>query len=443
MIFMVDEFLELGVTGINRFGNDVAEEWLRDLSGKKGIKVYKEMRDNDPVIGAILFAIKSFCRSVTWRVEPAGGEPDQLDDAELIRSCMYDMSHTWQALISQILSEMLPMGRSYHEIVYKRRLGPDQKDGSKRSKYADGKIGWRKLPVRSATTCEGWRWGPDGSLQGMIQQAPPDYKTSFIPIEKALLFRTDEDLDNPEGRSVLRNAYSPWHYKVNIERFEAIGIEKDAVGIAVAWVPPKVAAPPANDPDRAALIQARDTFRNLVKGLKRHTKDGILMPLSYDKDGQKVYDLTLLQGASRQVGPNASETIQRHETRMMQSVLAEFMMLGVQKAGGSYALSQDKTDYFSMAVTGYLDEIAEVMSYHAIPRLMALNGRRSGDYPTIVHSEVKRVDPSKLATVIQALSGAGMPLFPSPDGSLENWILSELGMPEINFEEAGEGNGEE
>jgi len=142
---MVDEFLELGVTGINRFGNEVAEEWLRDLSGKKGIKVYKEMRDNDPVIGAILFAVKSFCRSVKWRVEPAGGEPDQLDDAVLVKSCMYDMSHTWQAFISQILSEMLPMGRSYHEIVYKRRLGPDQKDGSKRSKYADGKTRLAKV----------------------------------------------------------------------------------------------------------------------------------------------------------------------------------------------------------------------------------------------------------------------------------------------------------
>jgi hypothetical protein len=83
------------------------------------------------------------------------------------------------------------------------------------------------------------------------------------------------------------------------------------------------------------------------------------------------------------------------------------------------------------------------MSYHAIPRLMALNGRRSGDYPTIVHSEVKRVDPSKLATVIQALSGAGMPLFPSPDGTMENWVLSELGMPEMDFEEMDEGDGEE
>ena len=36
--------------------------------------------------------------------------------------------------------------------VYKRRLGPWQKDPKKRSKHEDGLIGWRKMPIRAQET---------------------------------------------------------------------------------------------------------------------------------------------------------------------------------------------------------------------------------------------------------------------------------------------------
>jgi hypothetical protein len=43
----------------------VYEEWLKDLQGIKGVKIYKEMRDNDPICGAIMFAIEMLIRQVT------------------------------------------------------------------------------------------------------------------------------------------------------------------------------------------------------------------------------------------------------------------------------------------------------------------------------------------------------------------------------------------
>jgi len=65
----MDTFIETGKTGLNRWGGTVEEEWLPDLQGMKAIKKYKEMRDNDPIIGAILFAIKMLCRQADWHVE--------------------------------------------------------------------------------------------------------------------------------------------------------------------------------------------------------------------------------------------------------------------------------------------------------------------------------------------------------------------------------------
>lgn len=433
----IDIYQELGVTGLRRFGNDVAEEWLRELSGQAGVNVYREMSDNDPMIGALLFTIKSFCRSVKWYMEPGGESSGDKEVSEFVDSCRNDMSHSWQALISQILSAVLPYGWAYHELIYKQRLGQKQKDGTKRSKFDDGYIGWRKIPIRAASSLNGWKWAPDGSLEGMYQQGPPDYNITFIPLQKALLFRTDEDLDSPEGRSILRTAYKPWYFKTHIEEFEAIGVERDSVGMPIFWAPASITNPAPGD---TKAVAARDAARNLVKGLKRDDKEGILMPLVYDKDGRKLYDLTLLSGQSR-APVNAEQIIQRYDTRIAQTALAEFIMLGVQRSGGSYALSEDKTDYFSLAVTGLLDEIAEVFNSHAIPRLLALNPLKFDNFPTLVHSDVKRVDPGRLANVIRLLTGSGMKFTPE----LEKWVLNAMGMPEPNEDvskpEADDGGG--
>jgi hypothetical protein len=436
-----DLYLELGVSGLNRFGNLVAEEWLADLKGARGSKVYTEMKDNDPIIGAVLFAIKAFCRSVTWSIDPGGNGTGDLEVADFVESCRGDMSHTWQSLISQILSAMLPYGWSFHELVYKQRLGRDQKDGSKRSKFDDGYIGWRKLPGRAPRSLYGWQWGEDGSLEAMVQQAPPDYAVRTIPLQKGLLFRTDEDKDNPEGRSILRNAYRPWFFKTKIEEFEAIGVERDAVGTPVFWAPSNIVNPPADDPN---AMEARTQCLQVVQNLKRHEQEGVLMPLAYDKAGNKKYDLTLLEGGAVRGQSNTPEIIQRYDTKITQTCLAEFMMLGVAKSGGSYALSQDKTDYFSLAVTGFLDEISEVFTVHAIPRLLELNPFQFENYPVLNHGEIKRVDPEKLAAVIKSLADSGMPLFPSTDGSTEKWLLDAIGIPEpVEDDRTGTDDGSE
>ena len=88
-----------------------------------------------------------------------------------------DMSQTWEDTISEILS-FLPFGWSYHEIVYKRRLG-DTEDPTTRSRFNDGKIGVRKLPIRAQETLWEWKFDETGGIRGMIQLAPPTYKTSF------------------------------------------------------------------------------------------------------------------------------------------------------------------------------------------------------------------------------------------------------------------------
>ena len=122
------EFTELGRSGLEYTGGWIHEEFLTSLQGSRAIKVYKEMRDNDPIIGAVMLAIINLVRQAEWTVEPYI-EPDAEEptteaeaDARFVEECMHDMDRSWKDLISEIMS-MVIFGWSYHEIVYKQRNG--------------------------------------------------------------------------------------------------------------------------------------------------------------------------------------------------------------------------------------------------------------------------------------------------------------------------------
>ena len=65
---------EIGRTGQQRYGGVFYEEFLPELRGQRGIRAYKEMSENDDIIGAILFAVKMLIRNVHWGVQPGGAE---------------------------------------------------------------------------------------------------------------------------------------------------------------------------------------------------------------------------------------------------------------------------------------------------------------------------------------------------------------------------------
>jgi hypothetical protein len=410
-------FAELGVTGLKRWGGTVAEEWLPDLSGARAARVYREMSDNDAVIGAILFALEMLMRSVSWRVEPASTDRRDREAAEFVEQCLHDMSYSWQDTLSDILT-MLTYGWSLLEIVYKRRLGPDKDPPSR---HDDGRIGWRKWAIRAQDTLFRWEFDEQGGIQGMWQLAPPDYRLVFIPIEKALLFRTWTRRGNPEGRSILRNCWRSWYFKRRIEEIEGIGVERDLAGLPVVWVPPQVLLR-ETDADRVAYEQ----FRRLVTQIRRDEQEGVIMPLAYDAQGNKLYDLTLLSTGSRRQF-DTSAIITRYEQRIAMTVMADFLLLGHDKVG-SYALHADKSHLFALAVEAVLDSIAAAINQYAIPRLLKLNAFDGlKGTPTLVHDPVEPPDLKELSEFIRNLAGAGMPLW--PDEELEQHLRRLAGLP--------------
>jgi hypothetical protein len=419
------DLTELGSTGLRRSGGTVYEEFLTNLRGIRGAKVYREMADNDPTIGSMLFAIEKVITRLEWRVDPytddsADGEisPDDKETAAFIDSCLHDMSDSWDSTLSQMLS-MLVFGFSYHEIVYKYRKG-DSKDPTKKSKHNDGKIGWRKMPIRAQETLFRWEIDADGGIQAMVQTDPSTGGTYIIPIEKSLLFRTSSQKNNPEGRSILRNAYRPWYFKRRIEEIEAIGIERDLAGLPVAYLPPEYLSSTAS-PEQVSVLNA---IKEIVTSIKRNEQEGIVMPAMYDDAGHKMFDLQLLSsGGARQF--DTDKVIQRYDQRMSMSILADFILLGSDRVG-SYALGTSKMDLWSMSVDSIAKNIAEVINQYAIPRLMKLNGMDISRAPYLTYGEVSHVDLTEISDFVTKLAQAGVLM---PDPKLEDYLRELAGLP--------------
>lgn len=419
---------ELGATGLRRFSGFIYDEFLPELVGWKGVAVYKEMSHNEPTIAAILFAIKMLIRRVKWFVDPASDGPKDQEAMEFLESCMNDMSMTWNDVINEILT-MLEYGFSVHEIVYKRRCG-DVETPTMRSKYADGRIGWRKLSIRSQDTIYRWHFDDNGGIQAVEQLAPPHYRHTVIPVEKFLLFRTTVEKNNPEGLSLLRGAYRPWFMKRSIENIEGIGIERDLAGLPMAFVPPELLSQNASTAQRSLL----SAIKNLTVNVRRNEQEGMVFPLEYDDSGHPIYDFKLLStGGSRQFDTNT--VINRYDHRIAMTMLADFMLLGQEKVG-SYSLATSKTSLFTTSLGAFLDMICEVFNRYAIPRLFSLNDFQLSDYPELKHGDIGSVDLTELGQYINALTSAGMPIFPNPD--LEKHFLEVAGIPTTHIDDQGD-----
>lgn len=409
-------FKQLGTTGLKRYGPYVYEEFLPELRWPYAGKIYQEMADNDPVIGAILYLAEMLIRGTTWTVEPASTSAEDVEAAKFLESCMNDMDMSWANTISEILS-MLTYGFSFHEIVYKVRRGPNEVSPRYKSKYSDGRIGWRRLPIRAQTSLHEWKFNDEGDAIAFVQMAEPDFKIVTIPMSKGLLFRTRVSRDNPEGKSLLRNAYRPWFFKKHFEEIEGIGIERDLAGFPVLKAPQDLDL--WNEEDER-MVALRTRAEELVASVRRDSEEGILLPYGWE--------LSLLSsGSSRQI--NIGETIDRYDNRIAITMLSDIILIGNNKAG-SFALADTKQSMLAAALQAQLQNISDVFNNKAVPDLFSYNyfSNITG-LPKIVPGQIQTPSLKELALVLRAMG-----LNIAGDMKLQNYLRHILGMPDLDEE---------
>jgi hypothetical protein len=422
-------FSDIGSGGLRAFSGWVREEFLPKLIGRQGATVYREMLDNSPIVGAVLFAIMGVMRKVEWRVEPADDTPAAREAADFAESLQFDMSHTWEDFVVEALS-MLTYGYAPHEIVYKRRLGP-QPFGSKipSSEYDDGLIGWHRLPLRGQDTVLKWFFGPNGEVLGLTQQ-PWIGPLIDLPMEKMLLFRPTQHKNNPEGKSILRSAYRPYFFVKRLEEQEAILFERMS-GLPTIKVPNTLLdAAAAGDANANMMLTA---YKNLVANVRIDEQMGLLLPSDTWKDANgdptaiPMYDFKLETPNSGRSNLDGDTPIKRHKVDIMTSVLCDFLEMG-HTSRGAQNLADTKVDLFMQAVEGWLNSVAAVINRYAVPRIWGLNGFDRKLKPEFVPDLAQRIDLDGFSNAILRYSQAGMPLFPDPD--LESFVRETTGMPD-------------
>ena len=419
----------LGVAGQNvHNGNIRADEFLRELKGREAIKKFREMRDNDSTIGAVMYAVEQMLRDVEINVKAADDSEQAKREKEFVESVLEDMEHTLDDHIAEALS-FLSYGFSWFEVVYKRREGLGQ-NPKKKSKHSDGRIGVRKLACRSPWTID--RFEVDqkaGDILGIYQSTGYGAGKKYIPSRKSVYYRTTTINGDPSGRSILRNAYTSYQYLNNMQAIEAVGVERELAGIPVARVPAEYLSPDATP----GQIAFRNELQSILRDVKFNEQGYIIVPSDTypDKDGsptgERLVDVELMSsGGTRNI--DIDPIIRRYQHDIARSVLSEFLMLGG-GSNGSYALSKSKTDLFLRALESYITQVVDTLNKQLIEPLWELNDLNPDTMPKLVAGDVAPHDLKELGSYLRNLNGADINLSDQPeivDALLHNAELPEL-----------------
>lgn len=399
---------EIGDSGVRNMGGIIQEDYNPAMNGIQGIKIYDEMRRSDGTVRAILLATSLPIRKAKWRVEPASEDPIDQDVATFVQRNLFDLMKTpWNDFMRQAL-QMLAFGVMPFEKIY----APMDVDGKSMIVLYD-------LKQRMPKTIYRWQLN-DGSLG--IQQQRQDGKLAEIPMAKMLVFVNEKEGDNWWGMSVLRAAYKHWFIKNTIYKIDAIGIERQSVGVPFIKLPVG-----ATDSDKK---QAQVILQNMRANEAAYA----IIPNSYE-----MGFLDMMSHSTRETEPS----INHHNREITKSVLAQFLELGAQQKGGaggaSKALSQDHSQLFLQGLEAIAESVKDCINKYLVPQLVDLNFNVD-KYPTLDYAGISEVDAQQLSAAYSAFVTAGAI---KPIDNDEMYLRDLMDLPELTAEELEERKAEE
>ncbi len=398
---------EAGAGGYKNSSGYIQEEFLKDLRGLRGRKMYREMSDTDAIIGGMMYAITSIIRAADWNIEPAEADASG-QYSEWLKDTVYNMPDiTWDQVIEDALS-MLIYGFAIQEIIIRKK--------------DDGSIGLRKLAPRSQETLEVWEIDDDNdTVRGVWQRPPNKFSDIYLPLSKCVHYKTTYARGNPEGRSMLRNAYKSYHFIKVTQISEAIGAERDLTGLPVLYAPDSWLSIGSN----------KDLAKKIVRDIKFNEQGGVVLPSDCfpSSDGgqsnTRKWDLKLLASEGGGSKVDTDKIIKRHSADMARTLLADFILLGTD-GKGSYALSSDKSELFVRAVEGILENIGQTLDRQLVTLLWNLNGFPEEMKPCFRAGRISPIDLKVMGDYVERLTSAGIPL---NDEATETFLRDVGGLP--------------
>ena len=416
---------EQGYTGLQVSNGQIYEEANRELRWPNSIKTFKKM-SRDATISAALDFFRDMISRVEWKVEPSDKNNEMaLAKAQFLTQCMTDMEQSWASFIREVCS-FNTYGFSIHEKVYRRRYK------TQGSRYNDGLVGLRKLPIRSQDTIDKWLFSNDGrELTGVEQSLTVLNSVGFqiqnrptkieIPRNKFLLFRANSYKDNPEGVSPLVKCYIAYKFRTQLEEIEAVGYSRNLGGVPHLELHPRYMASDASDEEKAVY----EMYKKIITRIHNNEQAGIITPLMYDPETKQPYFKFSLLSVQNSGSQYIGEAIRRYDKKILTALSADVLILG-QDQVGSFSLAGSKTNILAVAIDARLKEIQEVLNNDLIPSLFKLNGWEDEELPKFVYGDLEERDLEILSKAIQRIAAVGL-VAKTPDNV--NEVAKMLDLP--------------
>lgn len=385
-----------GQSGTQIFkGYITAEEYNKALIGKAAIRIFDIMRRSDATAHAILQACKLPILGLNFDVQAASDDERDQYHARYVKNQLFERNN-FDVFLNGGLT-MLDYGFS----VYEKTFDLTEFEGQARLGLAD--LGFRKQVSID-------KWETEDGKPGVVQQLVD--KRVSIPRPKLVLFSNQREGDNYEGISLLRFAYKDWDIKDKLTLVNAVGLEKQAVGVPLL-TPPTNASEPQKD-------KARDILRNL-----RANEEGYIEK----PEGWEIEFMDMKGNTTKEVIP----TINYHERQMKLSILAQFLDLGAQGASGSRAVSEDHSKLFYLSEEAIVRNLVGTIQEEIVKQLCDLNfNDMPNGYPKLIVGKVADEDISTMSDAIQKLMNAGAL---QANFETEQHLRKKMHLPELTEED--------
>lgn len=398
-------------SGTKLRGGRYWEEYLSILQNRQTRhETFDKMRRSDYQIARMLRTIKAPILSGNFEYKPIDPNDEEQKRQSLFKNRLFN-SHSvdsWQNILYQVLSYLdfgFILAEPYAHVVNDKDLGKV--------------ITLRSIGLlRQSTIAE---WDIQMSAIKRIRQISSynvereGYQDKWISGKRLYCLTNQKEGDNFEGMSLLRMVYGNYVRKDLYLRLDMIGIERMAVGTPILFMPDsKISGDDTTDlSNMEALLEAyvasEKQYLILPKSLKGHKDEH---PGFYIQEGK--YDSTAVQNA-----------IQREDTKIMDSVLASFLDIGVYRSGGN-SQNEGQMEMFLNSLLSVAKAIAEFRD-HIAHSYYVLN---FGEPKVRIDTKISGITKNDAKQMMEILRGYAQVDIVRPDERLEKEVRSDLGLPE-------------
>lgn len=416
---------EVGNLGLRERSGNIVEEARRELQFPNCIQIYDEMEQNI-VIASALAIVNVIASRTPYYLESYDQSDRHIKRKDFVKECLDDMTHTFDEFIREALT-VNKYGFSIHEKVFYFRRN---KNGSK---FDDGKIGIKRIPIRSQASIKKWKFDKNvRDLLGVYQCTPEEnsyYDTGLITLKNAnddgillerdrfLHFKDNSVNGNPEGRSRLASCYTHWRKLQGLLEAEEIASVKNINGIPVVKIPAIYMSEDATPEQKNTYKVFKDGATKLGIG----EQQSIIIPSDVDELGKPYFSFDIATSSSSNITA-ISNIVKTRSDQLLQALFADALIM----AQGTSSAVSNKQDMLNMLVESLLQLIFDQINNDLIPDLFRKNGWDETKTPKIKYGKLANLDFSSYAKAVQQLKATKM-IAVTPDNI--NFIAEVMQLP--------------